>query len=82
MGPLVTGWAMERLGPSAFWLVLCATFGAIALYALYRMTKRPPVPVGQTESYLGVLPTSSYVAVEAAGAWAAEQAEREADPSS
>jgi MFS family permease len=73
-GPLVTGWAMEALGPFAFWLTLGATFGAIALYALYRMTKRSTVPVDETESYLGVLPTASPVAVEAASAWAAEQA--------
>lgn len=76
-GPLVAGWAMERLGPFAFWLVLGATFGAIALYALYRMTQRAVVPVEETESYIGVLPTASPVAVEAAGAWAVEQAEAE-----
>ena len=77
-GPLITGWAMQGFGPFAFWLVLAATFGAVALYALYRMTQRP---VAETESYIGVLPTTSPVAVEAAGAWAAEQAEaeREAD---
>ena len=78
-GPLVAGWAMERLGPYAFWLALGATFGAIALYALYRMTQRPTVSVGETESYLGVLPTASPVAVEAAGAWAADQDEAEPD---
>jgi MFS family permease len=76
-GPLITGWAMQGFGPFAFWLVLAATFGAVALYALYRMTQRPGVPVAETESYLGVLPTTSPVAVEAAGAWAAEQAEIE-----
>jgi MFS family permease len=76
-GPLITGWAMESYGPFAFWLVLGATFAAIALYALWRMTQRPVVPVAETESYLGVLPTTSTVAVEAAGAWAAEQAEAE-----
>jgi MFS family permease len=76
-GPLVTGWAMQRFDPFAFWLVLGATFGAIAIYALYRMTQRSVVPVDETESYLGVLPTASPVAVEAAGAWAAEQAEAE-----
>ncbi len=80
-GPLATGWAMQALDPFAFWLVLAATFAAIALYALYRMTQRATVPVDETESYLGVLPTASLVAVEAAGAWAAEnaQAERAAD---
>ena len=76
-GPMVTGWAMGGLGPFAFWVVLGATFGAIALYALYRMTQRAAVPVDQTESYIGVIPTSSLVAVEAAGTWAAEQADSE-----
>ncbi len=76
-GPMVTGWAMEMHGPFAFWLVLGGTFGAIALYALYRMTQRHALPVDETDSYLGVVPTASPVAVEAAGAWAAEQAEAE-----
>ena len=78
-GPLATGFGMERFGPFTFWLVLGATFAAIALYALYRMTKRAPVPVADTESYLGVLPTATPVAVEAAGTWAAENAEAESD---
>jgi len=78
-GPLAAGWAMQGLGPFAFWLVLGAIFGAIAIYALYRMTQRAVVPAEQTESYLAVLPTTSIVAVEAAGAWAAEQAEAERD---
>ncbi len=78
VGPLITGWAMERFGPFAFWLVLGGFFGAIALYALYRMTQRSAVPVEETESYLGVLPSASPVAVEAAGAWAAD--ESGADP--
>jgi MFS family permease len=77
LGPLAAGGAMERFGPSAFWVVLCATFILIALYALYRMTQRASVAASDTESYLGVLPTASAVAVEAAGAWSAEQAEIE-----
>lgn len=76
-GPMVTGWAMEGHGPSAFWLVMGATFAAIALFALYRMTQREFVPIEDTESYLGVVPTTSPVAIEAAGVWAAEQAEAE-----
>ena len=73
-GPLVAGLLMDKLGPLAFWLVLGVTFGTIALYALYRMTQRQAVPVDETESYLSVLPTASPVTVEAAGAWATEQA--------
>ncbi|MEX5728736.1 MFS family permease [Rhodovulum iodosum] len=75
LGPLATGWAMQGLGPFAFWPVLGVTFALLALYALYRMTQRAAVPTEDTESYLGVLPTTSTVAVEAAGNWAAEQAE-------
>jgi len=77
LGPLITGYAMQGLGPFAFWLVLGATFMCIAVYALYRMTQTTAVAVDATESYLGVLPTASPLAVEAAGAWAAEQAEAE-----
>ena len=79
LGPLLTGWAMEELGPFAFWLVLGATFTVLALYALYRMTQRAATPPEATEGYLSVLPSASAVAVEAAGTWAAEQAEAERD---
>lgn len=78
-GPLVTGWAMQTFGPFAFWPVLGLTFASIALYAFHRMKQRAAVPVEHTERYLGVLPTASPVAVEAAGAWAAENAEAERD---
>ena len=74
-GPLVTGWAMQWGGPFFFWLVLGTTFALIALYALYRMTQRPGIPASQTDSYLGVTPTATPVAVEAASAWAVDQAE-------
>ncbi|WP_028671057.1 MFS transporter [Saccharospirillum impatiens] len=77
VGPLITGWAMQSLGPYAFWPVLGGTFAIIAFYALYRMTQPAITPVADTESYLGVVPTASPVAVEAAGAWAAEHAEAE-----
>lgn len=79
VGPLVAGWAMQGLNPFAFWLVLGATFAAIALYALYRMTQRAVMPSEETDSYLNVVPGASVVAVEAAGEWAAEQAEAERD---
>ncbi len=75
LGPLLAGWAMQAVGPFAFWWVLGGMFTAIGLYALYRMTQRAVTPVDETESYLGVLPTATPVAVEAAGVWAAEQAE-------
>ena len=75
LGPLITGWAMDATGPFAFWLVLSGIFAAIAGYALYRMTQRAMVPVEDTESYISVVPGATAVAVEAATAWAVEQAD-------
>ena len=77
-GPMATGAAMEQLGPMAFWLAMGVTFAAIALFALYRMTQRAAPLATETDSYLGVLPTSSAVAVEAAAVWSVEHAEAEA----
>lgn len=77
VGPLATGWAMEGYGPFAFWPVLGITFLIITLYALYCMNQRMPASAHDPESYLGVVPTASPVAVEAAGLWAAEHAEAE-----
>ena len=79
IGPLVTGWAMQGAGPFTFWLVLSVSFAAIALYALYRMTQRSAVPASQTDSYISIVPTTSPVAVEAASAWAVEQAEAQSE---
>jgi MFS family permease len=77
LGPLLTGWAMQSAGPDAFWIVIGATFVVMAAYAAYRMTQRTTLSANETEAYLGVLPTASAVAIEAAGTWAAEQAEDE-----
>ena len=59
---------------------LGATFLIIALHAFHRMARRVAVPVEETEIRLNALPAVSPVAVEAAGAWAADKAgaEREA----
>lgn len=80
LGPLLSGWFMQTLGAGAFWLVLGVTFLGIAAFALYSMSLQGgQVPVEETDSYLGVLPTTSAVAVEAAGEWAIDHAEHQAD---
>ena len=68
---------MLEFGPFAFWPALGATFGAIAIFALYRMTQSAALPADETEHYVSVLPTASPVVVEAVGALAAEHAEAE-----
>jgi hypothetical protein len=68
---------MSMIGPEGFWLFLSATFTATVIYAAWRMTRRPSVPVDETGAYLGVSPTSSPVAVAAAQDWYVETAESE-----
>lgn len=80
-GPPLTGSAMQWIGPTGFWPTLALTFTLIMLYALYHMTLREVVSVDDSEHYLGVVPTASPVAVEAAGVWAAEHAEAEREGS-
>lgn len=39
LGPLVTGWLMAQIGPEGFFLFLSIMFAAIAIYALWRVTR-------------------------------------------
>ncbi|EYD70906.1 MFS transporter [Limimaricola hongkongensis] len=78
VGPLATGQIMQAAGPAGFWAFLGVVFAAIAVYAAWRMLRRP-VTSDEARAYLGVLPTASPVAVEAAQEWYAEEAEREAE---
>ncbi|PZX17074.1 putative MFS family arabinose efflux permease [Palleronia aestuarii] len=77
-GPLVIGQAMEVAGPHFFWVVLMTLFGAIAVYTAYRMTRRE-APATEDSAYLGVLPTSSEVAVSAAYEWYADEVEERSE---
>lgn len=44
VGPTLAASAMQVLGPRGLPLFLAATHALIGLFALYRMTRRPPVP--------------------------------------
>ncbi|WP_425052527.1 MFS transporter [Psychromarinibacter sp. S121] len=74
-GPLVTGWLMGTFGSHAFWLFIATLMLTLTAYSLYRMTQRAAIPVDETAAYVGVMPTASPVAVEAAQEWAIEQSE-------
>lgn len=59
-GPLVTGWIMGQVGPSGFFLFIALLYVALAVYAIYRMTRRAaPAGLGQAAF---VVPTASPVA--------------------
>jgi MFS family permease len=81
VGPIAIGWGMGVIGPEAFWLLIAVLLLVVAGYSLYRMTQRAAIPVEETAAYVGVLPTASPVAVEAAQEWALEQTEAEGEQS-
>ncbi len=62
-GPLLAGWLMSAIGPKGYFLIIGGFFAALAGYAGYRMTKRV-APV-QTNTYAGLTPTVSALAVDA-----------------
>lgn len=70
-GPVIIGAAMTRFGAGAFFAYVAALYAMIALYALYRMSKRPTPD--ETSSYAPVLPQASPVALEVAQGVAIER---------
>lgn len=80
-GPLAVGVLMDRFGPGAFFLQMGGLMGLIALYGLWRMTRRAAKSAVETGAHISVLPSASPVAVEIATDVAAEiTAERRDDP--
>jgi MFS family permease len=62
-GPTATGWMMETAGPRGFFLFIGILYIALAVYAVYRMSRRAaPVVTG---AFRGVTPTASPLAVGA-----------------
>ena len=75
--PVLLGWMMTRFGPDAYFVFLAGLFALIALYGLYRSTRRASTSVEDSSSYATVLPQASAVAVEVAQEVAIEMAEEE-----
>jgi MFS family permease len=80
-GPIVIGALLSAFGPAGFWIFMTAVMGAIALYAAWRMTRRPSAYAAEEDyeavSYAPVTPTASPVAVEAAQELYLEAAEEQ-----
>jgi len=52
LGPVLVGAAMSAQGPQAFFLWLLLLHGAIGFFALYRMTRRPAVPLEEQGAHV------------------------------
>ncbi|WP_226553295.1 MFS transporter [Celeribacter naphthalenivorans] len=63
-GPLIAGYMMTGFGPQGYWVFQIFLLGGIALYALWRMTRRAAVE--DTSSYVAVMPSTTTVVAELA----------------
>ena len=60
-GPLLAGLAMQTVGPVGLPLVSAAATALLALYGLYRMTRRSPPPLGEQGEFVPLVRTSPVV---------------------
>jgi MFS family permease len=74
-GPLVTGWLMDVTGDGGFFLYIGVLMAALAVYAGWRMTRRPAPTVEQTGAFAVLSPTAGVLAVETALEAAQEDAQ-------
>lgn len=62
-GPLATGWMMGWMGPAGFFVFIAWLLALLAVYVLWRMTRRDTPP--GAPGYHPIAPTASAIAVEA-----------------
>ena len=62
-GPLITGWMMEQIGPSGFFLFIAILYVVLTGYALWRMSRRAAPSVSGT--FRSVTQGASPLAVDA-----------------
>ena len=58
-GPVVTGWLMEVAGPGGFYIFSAILMALLALYALWRMTRRASVQADDAAGYVIFSPTAT-----------------------
>ena len=57
-GPLLGGLAMDAVGPVGLPMVSAAAAVILAVYGLYRMTRRPPTPLGEQTKFIPLVRTT------------------------
>jgi MFS family permease len=56
MGPTLAGGLMAAFGPTAYFATLAMLAGALAVFDLWRKTRRKPVPPSQKGAFIGAQP--------------------------
>ncbi|ANT59421.1 MFS transporter [Salipiger sp. CCB-MM3] len=65
-GPLISGYAMQTMGPGGFFMLISALMLGLTGYAGWRMTRRAAPQADDIGAFAAVAPTGSMVAVEVA----------------
>ena len=65
IGPVAIGWIMEIVGPGGFFLYIGMLSALLAVYAMWRMSRRPAPAVDSTGSFTPITPGTTAVAYEA-----------------
>ncbi len=56
IGPVLAGGLMATFGPRAYFATLATLTGVLAVYDLWRKSRRKPVPPAQKGSFVGAQP--------------------------
>lgn len=64
-GPIITGWLMEQVGPGGFFLYIGVLLGLLALYAIWRTTRRAAPSPEDSGAFVPIVQTAATLAVEA-----------------
>ncbi|NYS23456.1 MFS transporter [Rhodobacteraceae bacterium 2376] len=65
IGPVAIGWIMAWVGPGGFFLYIGMLSALLAVYAVWRMSRRPAPAVDSTGSFNAITPGTTAVAYEA-----------------
>ncbi|WP_062762528.1 MFS transporter [Falsirhodobacter sp. alg1] len=66
VGPPVTGWLMDRVGPNGFFLFIFGLMAMVAGYSAYRMTQRTAPRPEDTGAFAVLAPNAATIAVTGA----------------
>lgn len=75
VGPFIIGWSMSNISTDSFFGLIGLALGLIAVFGIYRSTRRAAPMVENTGTYTAMMPTASPVTVETATEIAIEAAE-------
>ncbi|MEM6664665.1 MAG: MFS transporter, partial [Pseudomonadota bacterium] len=78
--PVAVGFVMDSAGSAGFFLFIAVSMGLTMIYALWRMTQRPSVPVDETGPMVAMTPVAGQVAFDAAWEAALEDAAEPENP--